>query len=215
MRGTDSPGTVTRSQLTIVAAIFVGYAGLSYYSDSMPGALNLATSLSLGPVVLIGACLAWRWTRPLAALVICAASGALLYRYWAVVRSNYQWSNLIQQFAVYGLAALAFARSLQGSQVPLCTQLDERLRGPLTAAEVAYTRRATAAWAAFYALLALAIVVLFFAAPGRVWSLFVNVVTFGLIGLMFLVEHTIRSKVLPHRRGGGTLTALRRFLIGS
>jgi hypothetical protein len=31
---------------------------------------------------------------------------------------------------------------------------------------------------------------------------------------MFLVEHTIRSKVLPHRRNGGTLTALRRFLIG-
>jgi uncharacterized membrane protein len=214
MRGTDSPGTVTRSQLMIVAAILIGYAGLSYYSDSMPDALNLATGLSLGPVVLIGVCLAWRWTTPLATLVICAATCALLYRYWAFIRSNYQWSNLIQQFAAYGLAALAFARSLRGSHVPLCTQLDERLYGPLTAAEIAYTRGATAAWAAFYALLALAIVALFFSAPGQVWSLFVNFATFGLIGLMFLAEHTVRRKVLPHRGSGSPLTALRRFLIG-
>jgi uncharacterized membrane protein len=88
------------------------------------------------------------------------------------------------------------------------------VHGPLTPAEVAYTRRATVAWAVFYALLTLAIAALFFAASPRVWSMFVNFATFGLIALMFFAEHAIRLRMLPHRPRGGALVALRHFLIG-
>jgi uncharacterized membrane protein len=60
-----------------------------------------------------------------------------------------------------------------------------------------------------------AIVMLFFATPARAWSLFVNFGTFGLIGVMFVVDHAIRFRVLPRSgRGGGVLSALRQFLIG-
>jgi uncharacterized membrane protein len=207
-------GAPTRTQMTVIAAVIIGYTGLSYYSDSTPDAPNLATGLSLAPMVLIGLVLAWRRTRPLITALIFGLICALLYRYWAFIRSNYQWSNLVQQFGAYGLVALAFARSLAKGQVPLCTQLAENLHGPVTPAEAAYTRRATVAWTSFYAMLSLAIVVLFFAAPQRVWSLFVNFVTFGLIAGMFFVEHAIRLKALPHPRRGGTLTALRQFLLG-
>jgi uncharacterized membrane protein len=207
-------GSPTRRQLTIVAAIIIGYAALSYYSDSRPDAPNLAAGLSLAPVVLIGLALAWRWTRPVIAILIGALTCAALYHYWPFIRSNYPWSNLAQQIGAYGFLALGFARSLGTGLVPLCTQLAERVHGPLTQAEVAYTRRATVAWAAFYALLTLAIAALFFAASQRVWSMFVNFGTFGLIALMFFAEHAIRLKVLPHRPRGGTLVALRQFLIG-
>jgi uncharacterized membrane protein len=207
-------GAPSRRQLAIIAAIIIGYAALSYYSDSRPDVPDLAASLSFAPVVLIGLVLAWRWTRPLVVIFIFALTCAVLYRYWAFIRSNYQWSNLAQQIGAYGFLALGFARSLARGLVPLCTQLAERLHGPLTPAEVAYTRRATVAWAAFYALLTLAIAVLFFGASVRVWALFVNFGTFGLIALMFFVEHTVRLKVLPHRPRGGTLVALRQFLIG-
>jgi uncharacterized membrane protein len=210
----DGGAAVTRSQLTVILAIVVGYAALSYYSDSVPDASNLATSLSVAPVALIGLVLAWRWTRPAVAILIIALTGAVLYRYWGFIRANYQWGNLVQQSAVYGLVALGFARSLSPGLVPLCTQMADKLHGPLAPAEVAYTRRATVAWAIFYALLTLAITGLFFVASLRVWSLFVNFATFGLIGLMFAAEHTVRLKVLPQRRRGGTLVALRQFLIG-
>jgi uncharacterized membrane protein len=210
----STASTPTRVQLTVIAAVLIGFAGLSYYSDSTPDAPNLAAALSLAPVVVIGLALAWRWTRPLITVLIFALTCALLHRYWDFIRSNYQWSNLIQQAGVYGLVALTFARSLAAGQTPLCTQLAEKLHGPATPAEVAYTRRATAAWAAFYLVLSLAIVALFFGTSQRVWSLFVNFVTFGLIALMFFVEHAIRLKVVPRRHRGGTLTALRQFLIG-
>jgi uncharacterized membrane protein len=204
----------TRFQLSIVGAIFIAYAALSYYSDTVPGRSGLATGLSLAPVLLIGAVLLWRWTGPLIALSILALVCGLLYQYWAFLKGNYQWSNLAQQCGAYGLVALGFVRSLFGARVPLCTQIAVRLHGPLGPAEATYTRRATVAWAAFYVLLTLAIAIVYFAAPPRVWSLFVNFATFGLIGLMFATEHAVRLKVLPHRRGGGTLAALRQFLGG-
>jgi uncharacterized membrane protein len=211
---TGGQGAVTRSQLTVILAIIVAYAALSYYSDSVPDAPNLAASLSLAPVVLIGLVLVWRWTRPWVAILMFALTGAVLYRYWGFVRGNYQWSNLVQQTAAYGFVTLGFARSLSSGHVPLCTQMADKLHGPLTPAEVAYTRLATVAWAIFYALLTVAITGLFFVASPRVWSLFVNFATFGLIGLMFVVEHTVRLKVLPERPRGGALVALRQFLIG-
>jgi uncharacterized membrane protein len=207
-------GALSRSQVTVIVAIIVGYAGLSYYSDATPDALNLAAGLSLAPVVLIGLALAWRWTRPWIAILICAVTAAVLYRYWGFIRGNYQWSNLVQQAGAYGFVTLGFARSLAAGRVPLCTQMADKLLGPLTAAEVAYTRHATVAWAIFYALLTLTIAGLFFVASARIWSLFVNFVTFGLIGLMFVAEHTVRLRVLPHRKRSGTLIALRQFLIG-
>jgi uncharacterized membrane protein len=215
MGSQTQPPAASRSQLTIIIAIFIGYAALSFYSDSKPSAVGLATGLSLAPVVLIGLALAWRWTPAWVATVICIVTAVAVYCYWGFFESNYQWSNLLQQCGAYALLALGFVRSLSAGQVPLCTQLADKLHGPLLPAEVAYTRRATWAWALFYMLLTVSIVVLFFATSARIWSMFVNFATFALIGLMFAIEHTIRLKVLPHSRRGGVLAALRQFLIGA
>jgi uncharacterized membrane protein len=176
----------------------------------------LATGLSLGPILLIGAAVVWRWTSPLIASLTIALACLALHQYWQFLKDNYQWSNLAQQCGAYGLVALGFVRSLLGDRVPVCTQIAERLHGAgaLGAAELRYTRRATVAWAAFYVLLTLAIVVLFFAAPARVWSLFVDFAAFGLIGLMFAAEHIVRLTVLPHRRGSGSALAALRQLLG-
>lgn len=206
--------TFSRSQVMTVAVILLGYSALSYYSDSVPTAVNLAAGLSVGPVAVIGLALAWRWMPALPAAGVAVLTCLLLYRYWEFIRSHYSWSNLVQQAGVYGLVAASFLRSLSPGVLPLCTQLAQRLHGPLTAAEVDYMRKATLAWALFYLLLTFAIVVLFFATSPRVWSFFVNFATFGLIALMFLIEHLIRRRVAPDSRRGSTLTALRQFLIG-
>lgn len=206
--------TLSRTQITTLTVLLAGYAGLSFYSDSMPAAANLATSLSLAPILLIALALLWRWTHSAVTAVVGLATAIVLYRYWGVLRDHYQWSNLVQQAGAFALLAIAFARSLSRGVVPLCTQLADRLYGPLTDREAAYTRKATMAWAFFYFLLTLTIIVVFFVASQRTWSFFVNFATFGLIGLMFAVEHTVRRRLNPQMRRGSTLSALRQFLIG-
>jgi uncharacterized membrane protein len=197
-----------------LAALVVGYAGLSHYSASSPDAKGLGAALSVGPVVLIGLILAWRWTRPLAALLIALCSCILLYRYWPAIERNYEWADLVQQCGVYGLIAASFARSLFAGRIPICTQLASSMHGTLTPAEIAYTRRATVAWVVFYALTAAAILVLFFAEPLRVWSLFVNFGVFGLMIFMGIADHALRRRVLPRHPAGRILTIVQRALIG-
>jgi uncharacterized membrane protein len=92
--------------------------------------------------------------------------------------------------------------------------LTAKLHGAPTPKEITYTRWATVAWTLVYALLAAVILGLFFTVPLRVWSLFVNFYSFGLIAAIFLIDHAIRRRVLPHRPGG-ILAAVRQSLGGS
>jgi uncharacterized membrane protein len=96
----------------------------------------------------------------------------------------------------------------------MCTQVMERMHGALTAEEIAYTRRATIAWAIFYALLSIAILVLFLVGPLWIWSMFTNFGTYALIAVMFGGEHLIRSRTLPRRETGGLWANLRQMLGG-
>jgi uncharacterized membrane protein len=197
-----------------LAVLIVGYAALSHYSASSPDAKGLGAALSVGPVLLIGLILAWRWTQPLTALLIAAVSCTLLYRYWPAVERNFEWGDLVQQCGVYGLIAASFARSLFAGRIPICTQLASTMHGTLTPAEIAYTRRATVAWVVFYVLTTVAILVLFFATPLRVWSLFVNFGVFGLMIVMGIADHALRRRMLPRHPAGGILTIIQRALIG-
>ena len=203
-----------RLKMAALVALVIGYAALSHYSASSPGAKGLGAALSVAPVLLVGLILLWRWTQPVKALLIAASIFALLYRCWPAIERNYEWADLVQQCGAYGLVAWGFARSLLSGRVPLCTQLAEKMHGVLTLAEVAYTRGATKAWSVFYAVIAAAILILFLVAPLRVWSLFVNFAIFALILLMGIADHAIRRRMLPRHPRGGILTIIRRSLIG-
>jgi uncharacterized membrane protein len=207
-------GWVQRLQMAAILALIIGYAVLSHYSASSPDKKGLGAALSIGPVLLIGVVLAWRWTRPFTALLISGSLCAFLYGYWPVVERNYEWADLAQQCGAYSLVALTFARSLFAGRVPVCTQLAAKLHAMLTPAEITYTRHATVAWVVFYVLMTVAIFILFFVAPLRVWSLFVNFAAFGLIVLMGIADHVIRRRVLPRRADGGIFAIIQRSLTG-
>lgn len=208
-----TPSLRTKLQWGGTLALVLGYAALSHYSYSQE-AKGVGAALSLTPVILVGMILVWRWTRPLIALLVAALLGAVLYRYWPAVEKNYSWSDFLQQSGLYGLVAIVFVRSLFGDRVPLCTQLAGQLHGALAPVEINYMRRATLAWAAFYILLTTTIVILYFAAPLRIWSLFVNFAALGLIVFAAIVDFTIRYLVLPRRPGDGILRIIRRSLTG-
>ena len=69
---------VSLSQLAAVAAFFIGYALLSHYANTAPGAKGLGAALTIAPILLIGAVMLWRWTHPLLASSVLALVGVLL-----------------------------------------------------------------------------------------------------------------------------------------
>ncbi len=212
--GRPAVAAAPRLPLLIVGATVVVYAALSYYSSANPQAKSLGAGLSVGPVLLIGIALLWRWARPLPAASVTALLAIALYHYWPQLETHFEWADLAQQAGLFGLLTASFLRSLGAGRVPMCTQLAARLHGPLLAEEVVYTRHATLAWTIFYAALTLAIVLLFFAVPLKIWSMFVNFATYALIALMLALDHTIRARMLPHAPRARLLASIRQFLLG-
>jgi uncharacterized membrane protein len=212
----ENSSSPQRRRVVVVTVILIGYAALSQYSASSANAhaKTIGAALSVVPVLSIAVVLLWLWGWRVAALLIAALSGALLYRNWPLIERNYEWADLIQQCGIYGLVSLVFARSLFAGRVPLCTQLAHQMYGELTAIEAAYMRRATAAWAIFYGLMTAAVAGLFFAVSRRDWSLFVNFIAWGLMILAGFIDHALRRRLLPRHREGGIATLIRRALAG-
>jgi uncharacterized membrane protein len=197
-----------RLQLAAIIVLVITYAGLSHYGNSAVNSHYLAVALVLGPVLLVGLVLLWRWIGPWAALPA-ATAALLLGHYWPVLEKNFSVVYLLQEVGVYGLMAASFGRSLIGQRVALCTQLADKIHGPLTAQEVRYTRRITAAWALFFLLITAATVGFFAFAPLRIWSLFANFCVIPLVALMFVVEYSVRQRALPQMPRQGILAAVK------
>jgi uncharacterized membrane protein len=204
-----------RLQLAAIVAFVVVYAGLSHYSNSVAKTHDLGVGLALGPLLTVGILLVWRWGHPGVAILAAAATAVLLRHYWPALEQNFALVYLLQEGGFYGLMAFSFGLSLFGGREALCTQLADKVHGPLTTQEVLYTRRVTAAWALFFVLVTAATLVLFVLAPLRIWSLFANFCVLPLIGLMFAGEYAIRRRALPQVARRGILAAVRVYFASS
>jgi uncharacterized membrane protein len=90
-----------------------------------------------------------------------------------------------------------FARTLRAGHEALVTRLARRVHGSLAPPLVAYTRRVTAAWCAFFAAQVAVSILLFEFAPLELWSMYVNLLNVPLIALMFAGEHLYRRLRFP------------------
>jgi uncharacterized membrane protein len=202
-----------RPQIAAAAVLLAAYTGLSHYCNTRD-VRPLGAILALSAPVVAGAALLWRSASPWIAGVATVVAALLLYDYWPQLEKNYSMVYLVQECGMYGLLGAGFGRSLRPGGRALCTRLADRLHGPLTPAEVRYTRQVTAAWGVFFAALTLAIVALYLFAPRRLWSLFVNFVALPLIALMFVAEYVVRGHLLPHTDRRGVLATVRVFFSG-
>jgi len=200
-----------RLQLAAVAVFLIAYAGLSHYSNSNPQAHDLGAALALAPVLAIGFVLIWRWSGALAGLLAAAAAAFLVHHYWPLFTRNFSIVYLIQQCGFYAIMAFGFGRSLLKGRVPLCTQLADKIHGPLSAAELRYTRKVTIAWVVFFLLNMAVSGVLFAFAPLRIWSLFANFLSLPLILLMFGAEYAVRRRALPQVQTSSLIATLRMY----
>ena len=139
-----------RLQLAAVAVFFIAYSALSHYSNLNPQARDLGAGLALGPMLIIGFVLIWRLSGAVLAVLAAAAAGFLLHRYWPLLTQNFPIVYLIQQCGFYAIMAFTFGRSLLSGRIPLCTQLADKVHGPLSALELRYTRQVTVAWVLFF-----------------------------------------------------------------
>ena len=204
-----------RLGLSAIIAFLVLYAGLSHYSNSAAQTRDLGVVLALAPLLTIGLILVWRSTPPWITLSAAAAAALLLRELWPALERNFPLVYLVQETGFYGLMALSFGQSLLGRRPALCTQLADKLHGPLTPEEVIYTRRVTAAWSLFFILVTATTLILFASAPLRIWSLFANFCVPPLIGLMFAGEYAVRRHALPQVPRRGILAAVRVYFAGS
>jgi len=204
-----------RLDLAAVVVFVLAYAGLSHYGNSAAKTHDLGVGLALGPVLSVALVLLWRSTHFVVALLAAAGAILLLRHYWPVLEKNFSVVYLLQEGGFYSIMAASFGVSLLGNRVSLCTQLADKLHGPLTPQELHYTRRVTLAWAIFFLSITAINVALFAYAPLRIWSLFANFCALPLVGLMFVAEYAVRRRVLPQAPQRGILAAVRVYFASS
>ena len=204
-----------RLQLAAVVLFFIAYSVLSHYSNLNPQAHDLRTVLALAPMLTLALALLWRWSGALVALLAAAAAAYLLRAFWPLFAQNFSIVYLVQQTGFYSIMAFTFGRSLRKGRVPLCTQLADKVHGPLSALELRYTRQVTLAWVIFFLCDVAANFLLFAFAPLRLWSVFVNFCSLPLILLMFVAEYAVRRRVLPQVQSSGLIATLRVYFADS
>ena len=94
--------------------------------------------------------------------------------------------------AMFGL----FAGSLRPGETPIIARVAAAMRPKLTATEVVYTRSVTLAWAIFFLIMGIVSGLLAVFASTAIWSWFVNVASYFLVGLVFIIEFVFRRRVL-------------------
>lgn len=104
-----------------------------------------------------------------------------------------------------------FARTLRDGRQPLITRLALSVHGSLPPEIVAFTRRVTVAWCAFFAAQVLVSLLLLAFAPFEVWSMFVNLLNLPLLVLMFVVDYLYHSVRFPDHPRASIARILRAF----
>lgn len=187
------------------------YALIAHYSSAQEQVGLWAVILALAPVVLAALAFARRNAAGLLLWGMVAACAGLLVWAWPWLQGNVAWMYFLQHIGANGALGLLFGRTLVASRQPLCTFLASKIHRRLTPLIAHYTRQVTVAWTLFFALTVLLSVILFAAAPIEVWSVFANLLTFPLVGLMFVVENEVRKRVIPPEDRVGMLEAIHAF----
>ncbi len=193
----------------------IGYSPLAHWANAS-GSSELAVLAGVALVLMLliepmARLRAWAWVLALALL-------AALVPLW---HSPHALLLLTAPPVVFtGWIAWFFGRSLRRGSTPLITRIVSGLyaqaRQALTQAQLTYTRRLTACWAALLAAMTLVNLLLgLWAVPGGVLaqlgrmpplaipdqqaSLFANLLGYGVIGGFFIGEYMLRSRWFPVR----------------
>ena len=181
-----------------VGVLVVAWAALAHFGSAGDGSSDFAAALACAPLVAIVIILLWRVSNPLWMTLGGLGVLGLLAWSWPVLRQNVALLYFIQHVGTNLALAILFGRSLLGGRQALVTQFALLAHnGKISTAKERYTRGVTIAWTGFFIGMASVSTLLFFFASAAAWSAFANLLSLLLIGLMFAVEHWLRSRLLP------------------
>ena len=140
-------------------------------------------------LMLVDACVVALIMRSRTALLVGVALAALLA---AAVLSHQQILAALPSVALNLMLASVFAVTLRRGETPLIVRIAELDSAALTPQFRHYLHALTHAWAIFFAAMAALSLLLMLYAPFEWWSLFVNVLSWPLIGVMFIAEWLVR-----------------------
>ena len=179
-------------QLVLAAVALAIYAVGSHALMVHAAAQPWAVAVLFGPLVLTIAATAWQ-RRHVPTLAFCAA---LLLSLVLVVAqggvADVQRLYVLQHAGIHLALAWAFALTLRPGGKALIEALAERVHPDFPPPLRAYTRRLTAAWVVYFLGMVLLSGLIYAWAPWAWWSLFCNLATPLLAGLMFVGEHGLR-----------------------
>jgi uncharacterized membrane protein len=198
---------------TAIAGLLLAYPLLAHYA-ALTAYGDLGALLAVLPVAAIAVGFSWRSPRRLALLALAGLMVALvlLTDAWDMLQQHFGWLFLVQYVATHLALCLVFGATLLAGRQPLCSRFAEAIeRRSLPPRVSRYTRRLTAVWTAYFALMAVASTGLFWLVPFTVWSVFANFLTPLFLLLMFLVEYAIRLRVLPRAKHSSLIESIRIF----
>ena len=179
-------------------ALIVGWAVLAHLGSAGGANPDFSAVVATAPLVALSVMLLWRAGHPLWIVLGGFAVLGLLAWFWPALRHNVALLYYVQHLGTNLALATLFGRSLFGARESLVTQFARLAHcGAISAAQARYTRQVTIAWTIFFLSTALVSSGLFWLGQLAAWSIFANLLTLPMIGLMFAVEHLCRQHLLP------------------
>jgi uncharacterized membrane protein len=161
-----------------------------------------------------------RTGRWVALLLACGLAYALLGHWLSTDRGHaalgalgpwLAWFYYLQHVGMFLALGAWFGATLRPGREALVTRFARHAGQALSASGLAYTRRVTLAWTAFFAAVAGVSTLLFFLAPLEAWSVFANLLTLPLSVAMFAAEYGVRLRAHPELCHGGVMRSVRAF----
>jgi uncharacterized membrane protein len=103
---------------------------------------------------------------------------------------------LLQHLAIHVVLAVYFGASLLPDREPVATRIARAVLPAVSPVVSAYSRRVTQLWAAYFAFVAAASVVIFLKARPD-WAMFAALTAGPVVALLFALEFAVRRMVLP------------------
>ncbi len=187
--------------LALIAAAGALYLGMSHLAATSNHPPLITVLMSILPLSAVSIVSAWHSRTRYLSLILFAVCVLTFVLNLDYLRSHVAWLYFIQHAGAMLLLCITFGSTLvRGHSNALCSRIASFVvTEPLEADYLSYTWKVTLAWTIFFALSAMASVLLFFFGPIEAWSVFANLLTPILLGVMFAGEYLIRLRVMPNR----------------
>jgi uncharacterized membrane protein len=181
---------VIKAVLGIISALFIVASPWVLYWTLSRHRVGVAAGTLIGWVIVrtIPVLISAKREQRVAALQLPAIALGFAFLGWA--SNNGTWL-LILPSATQATFGLAFLRSLSGT--PLIEHFARMMKSELSAAQQAHCRRWTAVWGIYLLVLAATGLGLARWAPLTVWTAYVGIVSYVLIGVLFAIEYVVRK----------------------